>query len=316
MRHVLRLIAAGGWLWMAASAAAQDGVPPPAPPAVPSDQHPRGDAEPGEVVGDIPAARMQEMLKKRLETLGREEGALREAIQMLEKGEPAAKVRQFVGSMMRDEIRQRGQNWRDGLRRPGGDDAGGPPPEGMGEGFGEGRPPMAGGPRPMEALLGVLRETDPRMFDRMARLRRENPAEFQRLLDEFAPRLGNLARERERFPERWPDRLRLLRLQRETMPALRRVIEASEEQRGEAMNRLRALLGEQFDLRIKLRKEDFAEHGRQGERMAREIEEYDHDREGAIERRMMEMIERAKHGPPPMPGDGPPRGDRPPPGGV
>jgi hypothetical protein len=293
-----------GCLALAGSAFGQERAPLEQPPA--EDRAADGSRGP-EVGPDALPARMQEMLRRRLESVSREEQAIREALAMLDRGEPASTVKQFLSTAIREEIRQRGPAWREGFRPEGV----GPPPDDGAGGPIDGRPgeprmppPAPGGlgdagPRPLERLMGVLRETDPRMFERLSRLRRENPAEFQRLLDEFAPRLGNLARERERSPERWPDRLRLMRLQREMGPAVRRTLEAPPEDHEEALGRLRALLGEQFDLRMKLRKMDLEDRREQDERAHREIEEFERDREGEIERRMMEMLEHAKRGPPP-----------------
>lgn len=265
--------------------------------------------------------RMKEVLERQVERNIRERKALDEAIEMLGRGEPVEKVREHMRGVMRDGLRDRAQQFRDGRRprqpgpggpggpdgpgerrRPPGDppppqemERGGPPPHPPGGPGGPGGPPPpGGGPRPMERLLGVLRETNPRMADRLERLRREDPEQFQKLFDDFAPKLARLAEERERLPDRWPDRVKQLLLQQRAGGLAREIAAMPADQQKDAMEKLRANLGEQFDIRLKFAREDLERNKEQAQRLQREISEKSGDKDAAIERQMQEMLDRAK----------------------
>ncbi|MBL8747482.1 MAG: hypothetical protein JNK58_14145 [Phycisphaerae bacterium] len=257
--------------------------------------------------------RMKEMLERRIERNALERKALDTALEMLKRGESPEAVREHLRGLVGDAMRERAQAFRE--RRPprpaGAEGPGGPgdrprppghqPPRVEGPGrdgppprpFG-GPPPPEAGPRPMDRLMSVLRETHPRVAERLERLRRDDPEQFQRLFDEYAPRLARLAEERERLPARWPDRVKQLLLQQRAGGLAREIASMPEEQRSEAMARLRANLEEQFDLRLRFAREDLARNKEQAERLEREISEKSGDKSAAIERQMKEMLERAR----------------------
>lgn len=236
--------------------------------------------------------KMRENLRRQLDRNARERKAVDEAIVMLDQGKPVEEVREHLREVMRDGLRDRGQQLREVRRqRPMGD---GPPPRR--EPGGPPLPPGAG-PRPLERLLGVLHETNPKMAERFERLRREDPEQFQRLFDDFAPRLARLAEERERFPDRWPDRVKQLLLQQRAGALAREIADLPLEKQGEQIDKLRTNLGDQFDIRLKFASEDLARNKEQGQRLEREISENSGDKAAAVERHMREMLERAKNRP-------------------
>lgn len=270
------------------------------------------------------APRIRRLINMRMERLQREQSIMREAIEMLDRGEPPERVRAHLRGVtgdgpenigeFPDEPDMHGPPPRP--RRPRGDDPLGddpfsddpqrqaaPPPPGAAGKHGAPGPsgipgppggaPM-GGPPPVERLMDVLSETNPRMYERLSRLRRDQPREFQRLLEEYAPRLARLAEERERFPERWPDHVRMIKLQPRIIEAARSIASLPEDQQAEAMDRLRGLLNEQFDLRLKFAKDDLERNERQRERIQREIEQSTRDRDQMIDRRMRELIDRER----------------------
>lgn len=276
------------------SFAQDDRRPPPPPPADADGSDLADDFVPvGGPEVEMSPERMREMLEQRVERNTRERKALDEAIGMLRKGEPTEKVREYMKRVMREGVRDRGQPFREGRRarqpEAEGADRGGPPPRVPGAG-----PPPGGGPRPMERLMGVLRETNPKAAERLERLRREDPEQFQKMFDEFAPKLARLAEERERLPDRWPDRVKQLLLQQRAGALAREVASLAADKQGEPKERLRTNLSEQFDIRLKFAREDLTRNKEQAERLQREIDDKSGDKGAAVERQMQEMIERAK----------------------
>lgn len=270
----------------------------------------------GREAGSRSGARMREMLERSIERHAAELEQMKEAVARLEKGESPAEVRESLKGIVLENLQQRAEQWRDlrRMRREGGPGDGAPPEgDGLDEEFGgaafPARRPGIAGPgagRPVERIMGVLKETNPRMFERLSRMREDDPAEFRRVLDEFAPRLMRLAEERERFPERWPERLRLMSLQHSAQMAAREATIGPEGERAAAKDRLRSILNEQFDIRMRFAEEDIArEEKRLAERRAH-VQSMSEDRAGSIERHMTEMLERRPpNGPPPIeePGD-------------
>lgn len=271
-------------------ALAQDDRPPP-PPSERGDDlsEPIDPIPPGGPEDHLTPEKMRENLRRQLDRNSRERQAIDEAIVMLDEGKPVEEVRERLREVMRDALRDRGQQWREARRpRPMGEgppqrrEPGGPPP------------PRGAGPRPLERLLGVLHETNPRMAERFERLRREDPEQFQRLFDDFAPRLARLAEERERFPDRWPDRVKQLLLQQRAGALSREIADLPPDKQGEQVEKLRTNLGEQFDIRLKFAREDLARNKEQAQRLEREIGENSGDKAAAVERHMREMLKQAK----------------------
>jgi hypothetical protein len=276
----------------APGALAQDDRPPP-PPLERGDDlsEPIDPIPPGGPESPVTPEKMRENLRRQLDRNARERKAVEAAMVMLDQGKPVEEVREHLREVMRDGLRDRGQQLREARRqRPMGDG----PPQRREPGADAPPPPSGAGPRPLERLLGVLHETNPKMAERFERLRRENPEQFQRLFDDFAPRLARLAEERERFPDRWPDRVKQLLLQQRAGALAREIADLPPEQQAEQVEKLRANLGEQFDIRLKFAREDLARNKEQAQRLEREIGENSGDKAAAVERHMREMLERAK----------------------
>lgn len=299
---------------------AQDEPPPPPPPGA-GGADPADDPWPMEGPdAGVPGPRLRENIERMLKRSERESRVLKEGLEMLDRGESPEKVRDHLRETIRDTMRDRAQQFRDARRPmpppgggarppigPGGIDR--PPPPGPGPMAGQ--PPMRG---PMDRLMGMLRETNPKAAERLERLRHENPEKFQRMFDEFAPRLARLVEERERNPDRWPDRVKQLLLQQRANELARKVATLPPAKQDEPRTLLRRNLEEQFDIRLKFAKEDLVQNKANAERLQREIEEKSKDRAGTIEKHMQEMIERAGHATPPEEGE--PPEPPPPPGGA
>lgn len=297
MKNSLRIALSAGLIGMYVTVAAAHQDDPPTPPPIdgPLDPSPMPDVD-----LEVSPERMKENLKRQLDRNARERAMLEEGLAMLERGESPLKVREHLRETVRDGLRDRFQQMRDGrprpgerrdppmFDRPGGPPEGGPPPHEPGG------PPPRGGPRPLDRLFGVLRETNPGMAERLERLRREDPEQFQKLFDEYAPRLARLAEERERLPDRWPDRVKQLLLQQRAGALAREISGMPADKQAEATVRLRANLGEQFDIRLKFAREDLERNKQHAQRLEQEIAENTSDREAAIEKQLNDMLRQAR----------------------
>lgn len=300
MPIVLLLALLAGAVW-----ASQDGAAPPTPPPQHEEQDfdpfapdgpPRGMPEP------LQRDRMRQFLSRNLERMQRQEKAMEEGLRMLDEGAPMADVREHTRLAITGELMERGRELRGIMRQRNGQGPVGAPlgpgrfPRGMGE------PPPGVGPQGDEPALPfdtdlameVIKETNPPLHERLDLLRENSPEEFKQVLERHTPRLTNLLRDRQQRPEEWPDRVRMLILERQSFDTVRSIPTLQGDDRAAAESRLRTMLEEMFDLRIKIAQNDIARLRQRISALEDEISGKTDRRQAMVESRLKQMIERAE----------------------
>lgn len=161
-------------------------------------------AEAREAPSQDERAVMLERLERRLAEVREQEETLLGAIERLERGEDVDAVRDDLSERVRDrfdEFRARRDEWRERRHERG------PHRE---EGFGD--------------VVEFLRDQDPRMFERLRRLRERSPERFERFLEQRAPRLREMMREREENPEVFAMRKAVFAKEREIFAHVRTLV--------------------------------------------------------------------------------------------
>lgn len=311
--------------WLGAPAIArQDSAPP---------KKPAGDAAPTSAPdADEEERILREFLQRGLDRAKRSQKTIEEAVAMLERGEPVSKVREFSREALRADIQDRAQQWRDRARdgegpaRPGGP-GGGPLRRSERDGLGRPGAPGGEGPLPGESVnpgeprpprqplspeqaLEIIKETNPQFYERISRLRKERPEEFERVMERFRPQLADLSRQRQDDPEGWPVRAKLFMLDRDANAAARRIAAMEPEQREQAKLRFRELLGRAFDARLKVIEADIARMQRRIAVLQAELKDKNGQRDELIDQRMEQMLKRAEDSLGDPLGPGPERSDR------
>lgn len=207
-------------------------------------------------------------LEHRLQELEREQKRVREAIARLKQGESPSEVLPDL----QDEPRG----------RAGGDRVG---------------PSMQPGPRErgrdgitFEDFLAMVRERRPEFAARLEAIRERDPEKFDRHFDERSTRWRELVALYDQDPDSFDNRMRFLQIESEIQQTARRARGASDEDREKAVAALRALVGEQFDLR---RSAIVQQHQDAKEYLARveaSLERIDANREDLIERRIQGLL--------------------------
>lgn len=270
--------------------------------------------------GEAPSPEsMRELLTRRAERANRERAALREALDMLNQGRPTVEVREFLRDKIGDEMRERAEQWRDRRDRPGegrrpaeprgrgGEGPDGDPmfAPGPGDGprapRGEERPPADAPPLHPDRTLELLRDVNPPMFERLRRLRERNPEEFREAVRRVGPRLAEFDRESRAHPDMWRLRVQMFRLERDARDLARQVAAGGVEPDEDATARLRRMVGEQFDLRLRMRDQEIQDLTDRVARIRTQMETARVDREELVATRTRELVQQAR------------RGDRPPP---
>jgi hypothetical protein len=255
--------------------------------AQPESKQPPGAPAPADDAG---RERLRQNLTAHLERLGRVEQNVQEGLRMLDAGEPVSRVREFTRDAFVNEAMDAAQG------RAG---AGGPLAgrfrERMARNAAAGEQDAAAGPEPVniDTALEIIKEANPELHARLARLRAESPEDFQKLLDRNMPRIKELAGQRRMDPEGFPDRLRVFVLQREAQKLARDIARTPEAERGPQMDLLRAKMTEAFELRLTIARADEARLLARLERLREEIREKSDGREQAIDARIEQMIRMA-----------------------
>ncbi len=269
--------------WFAVLAAAgfaamgsQDGVPP-------QPDRPADAARPGAERAGQDRAVVRARLQRRLEETRKAEERITQALERLEAGAPVEEVRDIADGP--------GRGGRGG-RRPGG--AG--PEDGRRP---DGPPPGAGPGVDRARIMGFLREQAPEVADRLEELRARNPEQFERLMGRMGTRVRELMAERD--PRLKAARLAEFRHVQRVAESSRHLADlirkgAPAEEIGKTRGELRALLGEQFDLRMERHQ---AEIGALEERLAkirREAGDSASRREEIIQKGLERAEQRAREG--------------------
>lgn len=238
--------------------------------------------------------RLREFLERGIERAKRAQSTLAEGLAMLDRGESPAKVREFTRDAIRAEFidrlneanppRERGP--RDRRDRPDDDR-----PEGPGGPGGPDGPP----PEPIDpdAAMRVLEEVNPALHERLTRLREERPEAFRAMIERQMPRLAALARDRDEDPQGWPDRARLFALERQAGAEARRAATLEGADQDAARARLREMLEQMFELRLKVAQSDMRRLERRVEALQQEIDDKAGARDAMIDQRLEQMIRRA-----------------------
>lgn len=311
MKQALALTGCVLTLALASSAAmARQDQPPPAQRT--SDAAPGTPGTPGNPDDE---RQLREALQRGLERAKRSQKTLEDAVAMLDRGEPASKVREFSRDAIRADLMERGQEFRErngrggrpdrpeGLRPPHPGGPGDPMREPEGPMGGPGRPDGPGGPdddRPIremltdERALEIVKETNPTLFERLTKLQESNPDEFRKLIERFRPQLVDMARQRHDDPEGWPARAKLFMLDREANSAARRIAALDPDKREEAKPRFRAILERAFDARLDVIQADIKRMQRRIEMLQREITDKNGQKNELVDQRMDHMLKRAE----------------------
>jgi hypothetical protein len=241
--------------------------------------------------------RLRDFLERGIERAKRAQTTLAEGLAMLDRGESPAKVREFTRDAIRAEFidrlneanppRERGP--RDRRDRPDDDR-----PEGPG---GPDGPGGADGQRPEpidpDAAMRVLEEVNPALHERLTRLREERPEAFRAMIERQMPRLAALSREREEDPQGWPDRARLFALERQAGAEARRAASLDGAEQDAAKARLREMLEQMFELRLKVAQSDMRRLERRVQALQQEIDDKAGARDAMIDQRLEQMLRRA-----------------------
>lgn len=260
-------------------------------------QQPNG--QPGER-----AERLRQMLEQRLARLREQEARIQGALDRLNSGErpdvepwmlepeargpigggPGGDEPGLGGPQVGGE--PGGPGTRPGARavRPGGPAVGGQ--------GGEGRPPL-----PRERLMDFLRENNPRMHQRLERLRQHNPEAADQALHDRQERFRELMQERAEHPEAFAVRQEAFAA-RERVHAAARALVMNPEDRA-AMAEVRDAVEQAFDVQLKVHEMTLSRLSAELEAARERLEEQQANREQAIDSRVEEVIERAAQGGPP-----------------
>lgn len=261
-------------------------------------------------------ASAREGLSRRLERAEREQRVLRQALDMLDQGRSPEEAQRFVREQLdaepRDGARRRGAapGDRGGPERPrerGGDQGGPrrPAPAPEGDPLLDAPPPP---PLPPERAMELLEEVHARIWERLRRLQREDEAEFQRVLRRVSPRLSELDRERQDRPQMWRLRSQSFRLHRQATDLARTINAQGIDHSQRELERLRAIAGEQVDLRLRLREEEVRHLSERIEHIRAQIGEAANQREAQVAQYMRDVLKQSREErdrEPPPPTDGP-----------
>ncbi len=246
---------------------------------------------PGQRAGEDRAA-VQARLQRRLEETRKAEERIARALEQLEAGAPVEEVRGIAEGPWRG---RRGPDGRPDGPPPDGPPPGRPPPGGPPP---DGRPPE--GPADRPALMAFLREHAPEIADRLEGMRSRNPEEFERVMSRMGARVREVMAERD--PGLREARLDEFRHGPKVFEASRRLVDliragAPEEQIDAARAQVRALLGEQFDLRLERHRAEIGALEERLTRIRREADEYRSRRDEIIAQGMDRIERRARETP-------------------
>lgn len=240
----------------------------------------RGGDQPADAAGLADdRAELRARLERRLEESRRVQSRIEAAIKRLDEGESLESVREDVEPRRFADGRGRG--------RPG---PGAPPGE---------------RPRPdREEILRFIETHNAELGRRLRAALKENPGVVERMIERLEPQMRDLMAERD-------EETRALRIAEmsngfETLGAMRQYAEARRAGRDASAEemRLRTLIGEHFDLQLKLREREIARLDRRLAQLRSELEERRPQRDAIVEQRLERIKRGAMHtGAPKRPGD-------------
>ncbi len=241
-------------------------------------------------------AEMRQFISRQLERVRSQEVALQESLTLLDSGEPMMAVRRRAAAALGQRAEERGgANQMFMLRRR------------PGNGAEPGAEPGARADKPdPEALLAFGHELNAGMFDRLDRLRREDPDRFEQAFARIGPRLARMAEEKRRNPEAWDRRIRLWHLERDAWEVARNATSLPPDQQDQAKAHLVDLGNQMFDLRLRSMLHHVDELSNRLTRLRDEIARSTSRRDELVRERVEEFMTRASDpngpGPPMLPG--------------
>lgn len=274
----------------------------------------------------------RELLVRFRERLDAAVSKLNEGVAALDRGEAPSKVRR--------ELEPAGRDLRQALIMLGGADRGerGGGPDGMGPGStgfepgagpmdgppGNRRPgpdgvrgPMGGGRQPVltdearQRVRALIQEHRPQMLARIDELAKNDRRASDKIIATLAERLHELADVRERDPEMFGLRADELENTVSIMSVVGRIARAQRENAAAdalkpMQDELRALVGEQFDIRLAMQRKQIADMKARADRMLQGLDKQAADRERAVSAKYDEVLRNAERGPKGPPQDGQP----------
>ena len=142
-------------------------------------------------------------------------------------------------------------------------------------------------------IIAFVEQHMPHMLQRLNRLRAVEPDEYHEHLREIAHHIAGYREMQEVAPEIAKALLRSRQVEQECHALAERIHETDDErERGELTTRLRAMLEEVFDLRLKRPELQIRRMEREIEEIRAAIEKRKENREAIVERRLQEMVGR------------------------
>ncbi|MFZ2873100.1 MAG: hypothetical protein WAZ94_01310 [Phycisphaerales bacterium] len=251
-------------------------------------------------------------LLRRLEEAQRQQARLAEAIKRLEAGAPVDEVMRELDAGRPGPDERGPRPWRDGagmdqripersdrsdrFDRPGRGDRPGPP--------GMGRSPEGQAAPDAEEVRAFVQQSFPEIWRRFEDLRKASPETAERHLGRFLPKVREAMALRESDPAMFEMRVEEIRGGIDAMVCIREYREALSLPEGDATRSerlaksegdLRRVLGEQFDLRLKLQEHELRMLSAHVDSLRKEIEEKRGERDAAVS----DMFNRISRGGPP-----------------
>lgn len=278
-----------------------------APGALAQPERRRPPAREGAPPESATADELRRFIRQRNATLERQQQILAESARMLDEGKSPDEVRAHMREAFAEDFEGRRDAFRDHLRDRFDRDR--PPRE---EGPEDDGAPRADRPEPTpEEVLAVIKELNPRLHERLERVRAADEQAFRDMLRGAGERVRRFIDERRDHPDRFETRVQSMRLEREAREQARRVAGASPADRAAAEATLRATVSRLFDLRAKIQADDIERLGARLDGARRRFEAMVTNRDRLIEQHAADMVQRAESRPGRPEDDD--LGDRPPP---
>lgn len=240
------------------------------------------------VRGDMTPDELREFIRQRSAMLERQQKMLDESMRMLDEGKPVDDVRAQLREAFAEDLGRRRGAFRDERRERMDGDA---DPEGRDGSRGE--RPERRQPTPDE-VMSVLRDLNPRLYERLERVRVEDEREFHDMLRGAGERVRRFIDEKREHPDRFETRVQTMRLDRQANEQARAVAAASGADRGALEAELRGTVSRLFDLRATMQADDIGRLGARLDAARQRFERMAANRDDFVERHTADLIERAE----------------------
>ncbi|MCA9292733.1 MAG: hypothetical protein KDA20_02845 [Phycisphaerales bacterium] len=246
--------------------------------------------------------RLRHMLEQRLERLREQEAKIQGALDRMDQGQRPDIEPWMLEPEARSPIEGGPEHRGPRPGRPGPDDEpglGGPPIDGRpmgrpgrgpeaGPGPGAGLGPGGRPPLPRERAMDFLRENNPRLHQRLERLREHNPEAVDQAIQERQGRFRELMQERSEHPEAFAARQEAFEAREAVHAAARALVTRPDDPA--AMNEVRQAVEHAFDLQLKLREMTLGRLSDELEDARAQLAEQRSHRAEAIDARVQDVI--------------------------